>query len=504
MYTYDSIRSRLAAVSIPNGSITHMEEIPAAAPALLPGIPGRELQAHCRICFEMRPVSGSLIRSELWLPLDNWNGNYFGTGNGGYAGQIQTMSLATGVRRGYATSNTDMGTSAGPDAGVGNPACWDDFGHRATHLTAVVSKQLTELAYGRPPAHSYFAGGSTGGQQALMEAQRYPEDYDGILCVAPAHNRTHLHLAFLHNWLALNHHPKAYISQEDADRLVARILEAYGGDGQVLPGDRFLQQPDLLHVDPAIFFDILNPAQTEAYRRIQAGTVDPATGRRIYVPLPVPGSEAQGLGLPEQGKKDSFSRDYLYLFRWVLGKEFDFSQFDFHNDTARIDEILAPILNASSPDLRAFRDRGGKLLLVHGMADPIIPYTDSLNYYHEVADKMGGFEAVQSFFRCFAVPGFAHTLGGPGVQDIGGIGIPATPVDPEHDAFCALTRWVEDGVAPVRLLPVGFENGDLRNGFLKDRFAYHRPVYPYPTQAIWQSGDPNEPNCYTIHRYLRP
>jgi feruloyl esterase len=148
----------------------------------------------------LQPAKGSNINVEVWLPdTAKWNGRFLGLGNGGAAGKINSGSLAGYSAAGYAVATTDMGTAPNADSGIGNREVWKDFGYRATHLMTVVGKQLVQAHYGKGPEYSYFSGGSTGGQQALQEAQRYPEDYDGITAAVPAHCRAPLHAYFLWN-----------------------------------------------------------------------------------------------------------------------------------------------------------------------------------------------------------------------------------------------------------------------------------------------------------------
>ena len=162
------------------------------------------LPAFVRVAFTSRPTAVSFIRSEVWLPRAGWNGRFLGTGTGGGAGYIDYQSLAGGLARGFATANTDLGTSPSVYDLIGVPERWADFGYRATHEMTVAAKAIARAYYQRAAHRAYFAGCSTGGQQALAEAQRYPADYDGLLVGAPANNRTHLHASFIWNLLATN------------------------------------------------------------------------------------------------------------------------------------------------------------------------------------------------------------------------------------------------------------------------------------------------------------
>ena len=502
MYQYEEAKKRLEEVKIENGEITSIEYVPASTPDPILNIPLGQLPEHFRVCATLKPSPKSNILIEVWLPVNEWNGKFLGTGNGGSAGHIDKFSLMKGIMRGYAVANTDMGTAPDPDDLIGGPERWADFGHRSTHLMTVVAKQLIEAFYGEPPRHSYFTGGSTGGQQALMEAQRYPEDYDGIIAAAPANNRTHLHIAFIWNWLALTRNPNAAINREQATKITKLIVDHYAKESGGAPGDRFLSYPDRVDVDINIFKERLeelglSPDQIDALEKNLDGPVNPVTGERIYYPLVVPGSENMSLGFPEQSDKEKFAKDFFYLFRWIFDKDFDFSAFDFDKHVEIINEKLAPILNANNADLSAFKNRGGKLIMIHGTADPIIPYTDSLHYYERVIEAQNGLDNTLEFFRYFIIPGQAHIFGGPGLQEVGMLGIAPGLRDRDHDVLMALEVWVEEGVAPDRLIGVAFKEGT----FLKE-IAFERPVFAYPGEAVYRSGDTNKAESYVRGIYV--
>lgn len=476
MLALDKVKVKLSNVQIPDGCITEIQVMEEGETASFPGFPVGIVPAHVRISVVCKPEARSHIRIAVWLPLDGWNGDLVGLGNGGSAGYIAPFLLAMPVQLGFATAMTDMGTSAGPDCGIGNEAVWKDFGYRATHLMTMAAKVLVEAFYGMPPRYSYFSGSSTGGQQALMEAQRYPEDYDGILCSAPAYDRTNLHIGFVWDWLALNDSEKSRFTAEDAQRATKAILEKCGEEGQRHNGDDFMYRPDKIRVTREVFDDSgLSEAQIDALMKIYSGPLNPKSGEVIHVPLVVPGSEAVDMGLVHRCDEVGFAEGLFYLFRWIFGADFDFKKFDFDKDTERIHQHLDEYLNATDPDLAKYRDRGGKLLLIHGTADPIIPCTSSIRYYELVRNKM---DNVDSFFRLFLAPGMGHTAGGPGVQDIV-VGFPATPKDEKHHGILALKAWVEEGKAPECLCPVAFRDNNTANGFVSDGVSYEREIYPY-------------------------
>ncbi|MBQ3147726.1 MAG: tannase/feruloyl esterase family alpha/beta hydrolase, partial [Oscillospiraceae bacterium] len=242
----DQKLQELRMTPIEHGVVTDVQLVEAGAPASFPGLPVGPAPEHIKVCVTCKPEEGSNIRIEVWLPTDGWNGDLVGVGNGGAAGHILPFVMVGPLRLGFAVTTTDMGTSAGPDCGIGNKAVWKDFGYRSTHLMTLAAKAIVENFYGVPPKHSFFTGSSTGGQQALMEAQRYPEDYDGILASAPAWDRVNLHLGFLWDWMALNKGETALFSKEDADKIVKTILNQCGTEGGRRPGDDFMYHPHKL------------------------------------------------------------------------------------------------------------------------------------------------------------------------------------------------------------------------------------------------------------------
>jgi len=483
-----------------DGEITNvewMEGVRAPVPNPL-GLHFVDGGSFYKVTMILHPTVQSNITVMMYLPEpEAWNGKFLGTGNGGFAGSIAEGGLINGIGRGYATANTDMGTTPNPDDCIGLPEVWVDYGYRATHMMTVVGKQLTTYFYGKAPQYSYFAGGSTGGQQGFSEAQRYPEDYDGIVSLSPAFDRIRLHSFFIWNWQQLHGRLHATFTPDQAEKWKDSIVKIYGKICGSNDQDAFLAYPGGVKENPMdnpalqeAIEEQLTEGQKEALRHIYNGPKDPVTGEHFIAPF-LPGSETQMLSLVDMSNKDAFAHGYFYPFRWIWGKDFDFMKFDFHKDLQEAINQLSPILDATNTDLRAFKDRGGKLLVVGGSVDAIIPYTGFLNYYHKVIAEQGGLEETKGFFRFFLMPGFSHTVGGIGVQEVGMMGLAEVPRDPEHDALCALEKWVEQGVAPERLLGTHFEKGS--SGL---EFEYARPSYVYPYVAKYTGGDPNNPQNY--------
>ena len=222
--------SALANIKIADTTITAAESVAAGTFKAPDQKNYSDLPAFCRVTATISALPNSAVRIELWMPQQGWKGLFEGTGNGGYGGDFIYSALAQGVRRGYAAANTDQGTAPAHaldgDTMVGHPVKWGDWGFRATHQMTEVGKEIVSAFYGKAPSHSYFSGCSTGGQQGLIEAQKYPDDYDGIAAGAPAINRTHLHAAFVWDHLAAQRSPGASLTSDKLGLLKKAVVAA--------------------------------------------------------------------------------------------------------------------------------------------------------------------------------------------------------------------------------------------------------------------------------------
>ncbi len=469
------------------------------------------LPPYCEVYATIAPTADSQINVRVWMPTKNYNGRYLGTGNGGYAGGFFQSELADGINRGFATANTDMGTapSAGVngDALVGHPEKWKDWGWRSTHLMTTFAQALIRTFYGNPPAKSYFAGCSTGGQQALMEAQRFPDDYDGILAGAPAYNRTHLHPVTVADYRATHRTPASYIPATKLDAVNRAVLAQCVKQHGASPKDPFLTDPRDCKFDPASMQcpaadgpTCLNADQVAAMKVYYAGATNLSNGA-VISPGYARGSEtsdpaALGLALNESSNEPTFDS----LFKWVFGLTWQWQTFDFNNDMAKVDQVLAADLNANSTDLRPFAGKGGKLVLYHGFADTLLPSQYSINYYNALVQTMTGGRSAhslaqtQQFARLFMAPGMWHCKDGPGPNAFGGaIQQQAPSYDPKYDLLSALTQWVERGVAPRSVIATKYLADTAQS-----RIAMQRPLCPYPQFSRYDgSGDPTLAQSYT-------
>lgn len=452
------------------------------------------LPPFCRVAGVLAPTPQSRILFEVWMPLEGWNGKFAGVGNGGWAGRISFPALGDQLRRGYATASTNTGHEAAPGVNAARfayeqPEQLIDFAYRAHHETAGAAKSLVQAFYGRAPERSYFIGCSSGGYEGLMEAQRFPADYDGIVAGAPANNWTRLMAGDLDGVVAVLRDPASHLPPQALGLLHRAVIASCDAADGVTDG--VLDDPRQCTFDPARLAcasntpadRCLTPAQVEAARRVYAGLADPRTGARLYPGL-ARGSEPFW---PHRDPASPFAIPIAH-YKWLVfaNPDWDWKTFDFRDpgDLAAhlaAESKLAPIMNATSPDLRAFRERGGKLLQHHGWNDQLIAPENSIEYHESVRAFFGRDDDVGRFYRLFMAPGMAHCSGGTG---------PST-----FDMQAALERWVEQGVAPDRVVATRSVNG------IVDRL---RPLCPYPQVATYNGrGDTNDEANFTCRAPTR-
>ena len=482
----------LTAAAIPAGDYT-----PPGQPGPVTGLP-----AFCRVTALMQPSTDSSVNVEVWMPRQNWNGRFLGTGNGGGAGSIAYITgMAEGLKRGFASANTDLGTAPDPNLAIDHPERWRDFGYRANHEMTVTGKALATAYYKAAPRTSYFQGCSTGGQQALSIAQRYPDDYNGIVAGAPANNRTHLHTMFIHNLQALTA-PGAALSQAKLNMVTAKVLASCVGKDGGAPTDTFLTDPRQCNFDPETLpkcagatddDTCLTTPQLTALKATWDGPVNPRTGERIFSGLPV-GSESAVLGLGFQGDTTSWPSQQFYMFKWASGSAWNYATFDKDRDMDTADARLASILNANDTDLSRFKANGGKLLMFTGTADPGVPYASAIDYYERTVQAQGGdLAATQNFFRYFLVPGMGHCssiTGGPGVGDFGQSYSQYVPKDADHDILLKMVDWVENKNAPDSVIATRYADATGTT------VAMERPICAYPKVPTYQSGDATKASSF--------
>jgi feruloyl esterase len=441
----------------------------------------------------IKPSSDSDIRFEVWLPSSNWNGKFQGIGNGGYAGVLSFPGLANAVRNGYATASTDTGhQDDGTSArwALDHPEKIIDFGHRAIHETAVGAKAVIRAFYGEGPKRSYFNSCSNGGRQALMEAQRYPTDYDGIIAGAPANYWTHLLSAAASGARATLAEPASYISRAKLPAIQAAALAQCDSSDGVKDG--VIENPRTCRFDLSVLRcngtesdSCLTVPQLTALKAIYSGLT--SNGGQPIFPGLSPGGEAEQGGWASWITGDAPEKSLMYTFstqffkNMVYSPEWQVRGFDPDRDAKAADERMARHLNSTNPDLSAFQKRGGKLILYHGWADAAIPAVNAINYFDSVVSKMGANQA-GAFLRLYMVPGMEHCSGGAGPNAFGQGGTPDG--DPLHSIDAALEAWVEQGTAPDQIIATKYKiNTDPKSGV-----ARTRPLCPWPQIAKYKGS----------------
>jgi feruloyl esterase len=263
-----------------------------------PGPPLKELPPFCRVAGTISPVTDSVIGFEVWMPASNWNHRFLEVGNGGFSGAPSIRFLAAAIRNGYATASTDTGhhgNAADASFALGHPEKVIDFGYRSEHETAVKAKAIIAAFYGEPQKRSYWDGCSSGGKQGLMEAQRYPDEFDGIIAGAPANNWERLQASSI--WIEKATHltPASSLPKEKLAILHQAALDACDASDGVKDG--VIRDTLSCHFDPAVTqckgtdtSACLSPEQVDAARKIYAGPVNPRTHEKIFPGLE-PGSE---------------------------------------------------------------------------------------------------------------------------------------------------------------------------------------------------------------------
>ncbi len=462
---------------LPDVSISHTEML-------------QEPAGHCKVSG----IIGREIHFELTLP-NTWNARFVMGGNGGFAGSIQYDHAQ--VRDGYATAGTDTGHQ-----GSGITADWAfhhmerqlNFGHLAVHRTAVTSKEIIRQYYCSEPAYSYFIGCSRGGGQAMMEAQRYPEDFDGIVAGAPAFNWPAIGAEFIQNCQAVYPNPatlhQPVISLANLKLLQTIVLAQCdtidGLKDQILNDPRdcdfdFEALPQCPDNTPSE--DCFTLQQIEAIKVIYEGVRDEQ--QEVYPGFPLGGENEPGgwqpwITGPNEGTMElNFpSLHFAFgteMFKYLVYQDslWDYSTYDFTRSSSAT-RYASSYLDATSTDYIAFKQHGGKMILYHGWNDPALSSLATIDHY-EAARKKDA--TLENYIRLYLLPGVLHCGGGPGPSEVN---------------WLSLVRdWVEKGNAPEKVVLSKTEDG---------KTTMSRPVFPYPNEAVYDGkGDPNAANSFHIN-----
>jgi len=461
----------LRSMSIPNVTISAAELVsppastgrgaPTAPPAAgtgraaPTGPAAPALPEYCRVRLLLTPSSDSHINAELWLPSTTWNGRFMAVGNGGFGGSIQGFAeMQNALRLGYATSGNDTGHDTevdGPNGmfALGHPEKIVDFAYRAMHEMTATSKSIIQQFYGRPQQYSYYKGCSTGGRQGAMNAQRYPEDFDGIIAGALANRHIQMHTAGVARSIELARHPDGQISPATAQMVTQAVLKACD-----TLKEGFLTNPRACTFDfkklacapgATASDSCLTPAQLKTVETYYGGLHN-SKGELIF------SGQALGNPLPAlRGATDQPGGGFDTVRIWGFqNASYDWHQFDLDRDMPIINSKVG-FVDAVDPDLSKFKAHGGKLLLYAGWSDTGITPENTVLYYENLKKKMG---PQDDFARLFMVPGMGHCRGGDGPNTFDTIG--------------AMEAWREKGVTPTQL--TGFN----------PQTSLTRPICSYP------------------------
>jgi len=486
----------LAATALPQSRILSAELIPAGTLSIA-GVTVSQfasLPEFCRVQIRSTPSSDSEIGIEVWMPMAGWNGRFLGTGNGGFGGELSYSSMANAVLYGYATAGTDTGhvsiAEANASWALGHPQKVIDFGFRAIHEMTANALALIEVFYGKAPAHKYFASCSDGGREALMEAQRYPLDYNGILAGDPSNNWTGLLANGGVDLLALTAKSTSYISSAKLPAITARVLAACNKGVET----GYLNDPPACKFNPQTLLckgaetdSCLTQPEIATLKQIYAGAKD-STGAVVFPGL-TPGSEnapnSEGWSAWVTGSAPGNSGIAHYVKTYyanMVYQDANWTANDF-NLTASLAESLATTgydLDAVKAALPGFVANRGKLILYHGWNDPAVSPYSTIDYYESVVSAIGQ-TAANATVRLFMVPGMAHCEGGSGPTSFGagGPGPDTAAYDPNHSIYKALEAWVEDGVSPQQIETIGTTT---YNGVT---VPLSRPLCAYPKIATY-------------------
>lgn len=480
----------LASIGLPNTTVTLAQVVaageftppPESARDLGAPVDWKKLPAFCRVAATIKPVPDSNIRIEVWLPMrgtaPTWNGEFEADGNGGWTGTINYKYLGAALGRGFVAAMTDTGHAGGSASfALGHPEKLIDFGYRAVHEMTVKSKAIIATFYGQSPKRAIWNGCSAGGREGLKEAQMYPEDYDGIVAGDPIADFVGRSLGGVWMAQAVHRDEASLLTTEKYSLLHKAVLDTCDAIDGVKDG--VIENPTLCHFDPATIecksgdsSRCLTTPEVEAAKKIYAGVVDSKTNKVVFPGLAL-GSE---LGWGTQAGERPFGAATDY-FKYVVyqNADWDYKTLNFAQDIALAEKADHGIINATNPDLKAFFQRGGKILQYHGWSDQQMAAETSPKYYESVRNNVADTKLVERSYRLFMVPGMRHCGGGEGADTFDKVG--------------AMEEWVKSGHAPEQIVASRVEGGKV---------VRTHPLCPYPQTAAYNgTGSTDDASNFT-------
>lgn len=502
---------RLVDLKLDGAKILSASMIPATDLPPSKSFGGAHVAEHCEVKGLATPTSDSEINFLIWLPpASNWNGKYVQEGSGGWGGTINAHALIAPLSRGYAAAVTNDGHNGGPGGRfvLGHPEKLIDFGYRAIHETSRQARAVIAAFYGGAIQQAYFVGCSDGGREALMQAERFPEDFNGIVVGAPANHWTHQFAGFVWNERAVFQSGQSILPASKLPLLQKASLKAC----DALDGlrDGIIDDPRKCHFDPSVLLcqgvekpDCLTVAQAAAVKKIYEGPKDSTTGKQIY-PGYEPGLEADpstwNSWILEHRQADFGNSNFADAV--YENPNWDWRTSNLHDDLREADKKVAPVVNAYNPDLRTFRDHGGKMIEYQGWGDTAVAPLDAIDFYNDVRRFMmnhpdprfkGSSASIEDFYRLFMVPAMSHCWGGTGPSSFGNEELPppGLPQNPDSDVVLALDRWVVEGVAPDHIVARKMPKAGAEAATQEQPMS--RPLCPYPQVARYKGkGSTND------------
>lgn len=483
----DDACATLATLALPDTTITEARVVPAGEYVMpqnpltrLASYSGMNLAglaengpnpAFCRIAATLKPTTDSDIKIEVWLPLKGWNGKFLGVGSFGWGGAMMFPAMLTGVEQGYATAATDTGHDSSTEEGkggrfaLGHPEKLIDYAWRADHLMTIQAKALIKAYYGQSPSRSYWIGCSLGGLEGLIEAKRFPDDYDGVVAGAPPNPIVNFNAAQLWTSWLIGHNPDARMTQEKFDLVAKTALQRCATPVGRKQG--FIEEPDKCDFAPEQLLcqsnetvDCLTASQVDLMKQIYQGPINPRTHEVIF-PGPAKGNESL-LGEFVDGKPFPVALD-LFQYAAFQDPDWDWTTIDWDKTVNEAINRLGPLMHVDD-NLNPFFNRGGKLLMYVGWND--FHNGQELADYYEALMRNAGTEMRDSA-RLFLVPGMGHCYGGAGCDTF--------------DKLSYIDNWVEHGVAPQRIVASKIVDGKV---------VRIRPLCAYPAVARYDGkGD---------------
>jgi feruloyl esterase len=461
----------ISAESVPAGGLTLPASANAPASAVLKTLP-----ALCRVTARLTPTADSDIRVEIWLPRSGWNRKVQAAGNGGLGGTIPYAALVAAVREGYAAAGTDTGHVGGnADFVAGHPEKLVDFAYRAIHEMTVSAKAVVAAHYDARPVRAYFSSCSTGGRQALIEAQRYPEDFDGIVAGDASWDQMRLYAARVALNVFMNREPAAVIPSSKYPMIHDAVLNACDATDGVKDG--VIEDPSRCTFDFAALTcsggdraDCLTKPQVESAKAMASPIVDRQSGAVLHPGRYYPGSE---LGWGSVGGPAPSGESLEGMTKIVFKPGWDYRTIRVPDDVERAVRADQGLLFGGDPNLTRFFGRGGKLLMYHGWADPLVTPDASLLMYKRINEAVG--PAAASSVALFMVPGMGHCQGGPGTD--------------VFDKIAALDQWVESGIKPQSI---------VASHWTETAADRTRPLCAYPATARY-SGSGSTDDARNFH-----